>query len=71
MPVRRELVPDEIATRALSWLDATDGPFFLWTHFMDPHGPYDPPQEYQERFHGEDHARKFVTDPRKQQRQDS
>jgi arylsulfatase len=23
-----------------------DAPWFLWLHFMDPHGPYDPPQEH-------------------------
>ena len=25
-------------------------PFFLWVHFMDPHGPYFPPQEMRDRF---------------------
>jgi arylsulfatase len=25
-------------------------PFFVWVHFMDPHGPYFPPQEYRDRF---------------------
>lgn len=63
---------DDIATRALSWLDGIDGPFFLWTHFMDPHGPYDPPREYQEQFHGDTtsgrrstklYRRAAVTDP--------
>lgn len=24
----------------------TRGPFFLWVHFMDPHTPYDPPDEF-------------------------
>ena len=24
--------------------------FFLWIHFMDPHGPYFPPQAYRDRF---------------------
>ncbi len=32
--------------RALSWLDKTgDAPFFLYVHFMNPHGPYGP-REY-------------------------
>jgi arylsulfatase A-like enzyme len=25
---------------------ASDRPFFLWLHYMDPHGPYLPPREY-------------------------
>lgn len=36
----------------LSELDARK-PFFLWLHYMDPHGPYLPPEPYQERFVGE------------------
>lgn len=26
--------------RALTWLEDTDGEFFLWIHYMDPHRPY-------------------------------
>jgi len=39
---------DEINERSLSWLDGLDGdePFFLWNHYMDTHGPYEPPGEY-------------------------
>jgi len=46
---------DEINERSLSWLDNlnSDQPFFLWNHYMDPHGPYEAPAEYQQRFHGE------------------
>ncbi|RLM62459.1 sulfatase, partial [Halorubrum sp. Atlit-26R] len=38
----------EINERSLSWLDSIDDdrPFFLWSHYMDPHGPYNPPEEY-------------------------
>lgn len=45
----------EINERSLEWLDSLDGdrPFFLWNHYMDPHGPYEAPAEYQRRFHGE------------------
>lgn len=32
--------------RALEWLGKADAPFFLWVHYQDPHGPYDPPAEY-------------------------
>jgi arylsulfatase len=43
---------DEINDRSLSWLDslADDESFFLWNHYMDPHGPYIPPNEYRERY---------------------
>jgi len=43
---------ETINERALSWLDSLDGdePFFLWNHYMDPHGPYYPPDEYQQEF---------------------
>lgn len=39
---------EEINERSLSWLDSLDEdqPFFLWNHYMDTHGPYEPPQEY-------------------------
>lgn len=33
---------------ALSWLQNVrrkDEPFFLWVHYNDPHGPYDPPAD--------------------------
>jgi len=43
----------EINDRSLAWLDSVDEPFFLWNHYMDPHGPYEPPAEYQREFHGE------------------
>jgi len=41
---------EEINERSLSWLDSLsdDGPFFLWNHYMDVHGPYNPPDEYNE-----------------------
>lgn len=43
-----------INERSLAWLDSLDdGPFFLWNHYMDVHGPYEPPATYQEQFHGD------------------
>jgi arylsulfatase len=44
----------EINERSLDWLDSLDGdrPFLLWNHYMDPHGPYEAPAEYQRWFHG-------------------
>ena len=36
-----------INQRSLDWLDTVDdGPVFLWNHYMDPHGPYNPPDGY-------------------------
>lgn len=42
----------EINERSLAWLDSLDDgePFFLWNHYMDTHGPYEPPAEYATRF---------------------
>ncbi len=39
---------EEINTRSLSWLDSMpdDQPFFLWNHYMDVHGPYNPPRGF-------------------------
>lgn len=43
---------DEINERSLEWIDSLGGgPFFCWNHYMDVHGPYQPPAEYQEQFH--------------------
>ncbi|MDP6978112.1 MAG: sulfatase [Myxococcota bacterium] len=37
-----------VTDQALAWLEERDRsrPFFLWAHYMDPHGPYLPPDEY-------------------------
>jgi len=32
------------------WLDRTDGPFFLWLHYMDPHTVFDPADQYLREF---------------------
>ncbi|RDZ44868.1 arylsulfatase [Haloferax sp. Atlit-10N] len=39
---------EEINERSLEWLDSLDDDesFFLWNHYMDTHGPYEPPGEY-------------------------
>jgi arylsulfatase len=39
--------------RAVDWLDASDEPSFLWAHYMDAHGPYEPPAEFQRLFREE------------------
>jgi arylsulfatase A-like enzyme len=45
-----------VTDRALEWLQPEGGseqPFFLWLHYMDPHGPYDPPPAYSKLFDGQ------------------
>jgi len=46
---------ETINEQSLAWLDALDGdrPFFLWNHYMDPHGPYAAPDGYQTVYHDE------------------
>jgi arylsulfatase A-like enzyme len=41
-----------VTNLALSWLKEIKGssPFFLWLHYMDPHGPYIPPPDYKAFF---------------------
>ncbi len=41
---------DEVTDRALEWLEGTDGPFFLWVHYYDPHVAYQPPPPFDARF---------------------
>lgn len=44
-----------VTDEALALVDvlAPRGPFFLWLHYMDPHGPYLPPAEYAGLWQGE------------------
>jgi len=46
---------DEINQKSLNWLDSLDTgqQFFLWNHYMDVHGPYEPLREYQKIFRNE------------------
>ena len=49
-----ERIAEETTERALHWLKNRDGgPFFLWVHYQDPHGPYTPPSEYRGLFQPE------------------
>jgi arylsulfatase A-like enzyme len=41
----------DVTTAALAFLDVkSSAPFFLWLHYFDAHGPYEPPAPYRERF---------------------
>jgi arylsulfatase len=47
-----ERIAEETTQAALAWVAAaTEGPFFLWVHYQDPHGPYAAPGEHRGRFH--------------------
>ncbi len=37
--------------------------FFLWIHYMDPHGPYNPPPAYKKRWNRETLTKKFKKMP--------
>jgi arylsulfatase A-like enzyme len=43
---------DATTDRALAWLDSMRGgpSWFLWVHYYDVHGPYDPPRPYADLF---------------------
>jgi len=40
-----ERIAEHLVDAVLRWADTSKpaSPFFLWTHFIDPHGPYTPP----------------------------
>jgi arylsulfatase A-like enzyme len=54
LPDRQGVPPDEVPQRrarsmteaALPLLEREGKPWFLWLHYMDPHGLYDPPEEH-------------------------
>ena len=40
-----------VESSAVRWLNShSQGPFFVWLHFFDPHDPYDPPTPFKERY---------------------
>jgi len=43
-----------VTDQGLAWLAGLEreAPFFLWLHYMDPHGPYVPPAGYESHFRG-------------------
>ncbi len=46
-----------VTNKAISWLKQrkVDQPFFLWTHYYDPHDPHEIPQSYIARFEGNEY----------------
>lgn len=43
---------EDIHEAVVSWMDlhASDQPFFLYVHTIDPHAPYDPPERHRRRW---------------------
>jgi arylsulfatase A-like enzyme len=42
-----ERVAEDTSRSALQWLGSIgEAPFFLWVHYIDPHGPYTPPSGF-------------------------
>lgn len=39
-----------INEKSLDYIDNIQSPFFVWNHYMDVHGPYEPPVEFQDIF---------------------
>jgi len=40
---------DQVVDATLRWLESAPSRFFLWVHFYDPHGSYDPPRGFRPR----------------------
>ena len=41
----------QVVAHALAWLNQhPNGPFFIWVHLYDAHGPYNPPEPYKSRY---------------------
>ncbi|MGC2246882.1 MAG: sulfatase-like hydrolase/transferase [Terriglobales bacterium] len=41
----------QVVAHALAWLNKhPKGPFFIWVHLYDAHGPYNPPEPYKSRY---------------------
>jgi arylsulfatase len=49
-----------VNARALELLGEGREPFFLYLHYMDPHGPYAPPAAHQKRFTGPYEGHDFI-----------
>lgn len=56
---------EKLTQRASEWLSDVDSPFFLWVHYMDPHGPYtlDRERGYLDKFSSERLWHKAVSSP--------
>lgn len=56
----RERAASDVADAALDWLEGAESrsrPLFLWTHFYDPHDPYEPPESLRAQFPSDSDSR--------------
>ncbi len=44
-----ERTADQVVDATLQWLDSAPNRFFLWVHFYDPHGSYNPPRGFRSK----------------------
>jgi len=59
---RLNATPSDSVDKAIEFMDrSNDRDFFLFLHIMDPHGPYDPPQEYIDLLCDPDYQGKYRT----------
>jgi len=50
----------QVSRAVMHQLDTIEEPFFLYAHYMDPHGPYQPPERFTKRFAGEYDGHDFI-----------
>jgi len=46
----------DLTDQVIQWTESVEEPWFVWAHYMDPHHPYVPPDEYQ--LFGQTHSRR-------------
>lgn len=51
---------ETLVQEAVNRLKKMEKPFFLYLHFIDPHGPYNPPKDYQRQFAGNHQGPDFI-----------
>jgi len=49
-PSAAERSAEETTNRALSYLEKSTNPLFLWVHYFDPHEPYAPPEPFRTKY---------------------
>ncbi len=50
------------ALAALEELSSSDKPGFLWVHYFDPHGPYNPPRKFEIKYRMDDEMRAYLAE---------
>ncbi|NIM06164.1 MAG: sulfatase-like hydrolase/transferase [Armatimonadetes bacterium] len=61
---KNDIVAEELTDEMLSWLEKHPRrPFFIYMHYMDPHSPYTPPEEFRAKFVPQDYRppRKIIS----------